>query len=260
MGNSYRAALITGSTSGIGAAFIEKLPAETSLLLTGRNSTALAKLKEALTSSGRRVDVVTADLAVSAGRDAVIEVARRASIDLLICNAGLGFSGQFPTTSIEAERQTAEVNIVATIELLHALIPSMLAAARSHSHRAGIIVVSSRAAFGPCPNLATYGASKAFQLRLVETIAVELKNEPVDILAICPTYTKTDFFSRAGAEPPPSWAVSPGTVAQEAMDNLGKKNVYLCYAPEELPNPIIRTLRFARQVAKRTLQAATDFR
>ena len=151
MGNSYRSALITGSTSGIGTAFTEALPAQTSLLLTGRNSTALAKLSEGLASSGRRVDVVTADLAVSAGRDAVIEAARRASIDLLICSAGLGFSGQFPTTSIEADRQTAEVNIVATIELLHALIPSMLAAARSHSHRAGIIVVSSSSRVRPMP-------------------------------------------------------------------------------------------------------------
>ena len=159
-------------------------------------------------------------------------------------------------TSIEAERQTAEVNVIATIELLHALIPSMLASARLHSRRAGIIVVSSRAAFGACPNLATYGASKAFQLRLVESIAVELKSEPLDILAICSTYTKTDFFARAGAAPPPSWAVSPGKVAQEAMDNLGKKNVHVCYAPGELPDPMIRALRFARRIASRTLRPA----
>ena len=62
--------------------------------------------------------------------------------------------------------------------------PGMLARARSEGRRAGLIIVSSGAAFTPLPYFATYAASKAFDFVLAESLAEELRGEPVDVLAL----------------------------------------------------------------------------
>ena len=68
-GISYHRALVTGATSGIGAAFARELPAATALLLTGRNGERLAKMRAELERSDRKVDCVQADLARREDRD-----------------------------------------------------------------------------------------------------------------------------------------------------------------------------------------------
>ncbi|HVI91863.1 MAG TPA: SDR family NAD(P)-dependent oxidoreductase, partial [Dongiaceae bacterium] len=87
---TFRTALITGASSGIGAAFARNLPRATNLLLTGRNHEKLVALASELALNGREVRTVTADLATPEGRHAVIGAAEDAGIDLLINNAGLG--------------------------------------------------------------------------------------------------------------------------------------------------------------------------
>jgi uncharacterized protein len=257
MADSFRSAAITGSSSGIGAAFARLIPPQTDLVLTGRDRAALSALEAELGRPGRRVQSLSADLSTQSGREAVIEAVKRAQVDLFVCNAGLGAAGRFPATSIAAERNTIEVNVIATTELLHALIPSMLATAKRVGGRSGIIVVASNAAFGPCENFAVYGATKAFQMRLVETLALELKGEPIDLLALCPTYTDTNFFRRAGA-PQPKWAASPMAPAKEAFERLGKTTVHSC-SGETPPSSrlwIFRPLRFTRRLVGRAVRAA----
>jgi short-subunit dehydrogenase len=224
---TFREALITGSSSGIGAAFARVLPAETNLLLTGRNSERLETLAGQLARPGRRIRVLSADLGTDAGRNAVIEAAHEAAVDLFVCNAGVGHFGPFTTTSIAAERNSLAVNVIALTELLHALVPIMIANARQNSRRGGLIVSSSAAAFSLAPGLATYGASKAYQKYLTLTLAAELHEEPLDILCLCPTYTHTGFFSQAGI-PEPSRAMTPEAVANEALAALGRDTLHLC--------------------------------
>lgn len=228
---TYRSALITGSSSGIGAAFARQLPRDTHLVLTGRNASRLEQVSLELSSPGRQVDAVVADLATAEGRAAVTAAAERAAVDLLVCNAGLATAGDFGTTSLSTERETIAVNVGATVELLYALMPSMLARATAGNRRAAIIIVSSTAAFGARPGLATYAASKAFQLRLAEALAAELKQQPIDILALCPTRTKTEFFARAGLPPAGPRAISPETVAREGLRALGRTPVHVCSPP-----------------------------
>lgn len=222
----HRAALITGASSGIGRAFAEALPASTRLVLTARSQEALAEVAGALPAGEREIDLVPADLATDAGRQAVIEAAGRAEVDLLICNAGIGHLGRLIDHTAEQERTVAELNVTTPLVLTHALLPGMLARARLDGRRAGCILLSSEAAFSPLPFFASYAASKAFNLVLAESLAEELRNEPVDLMALCPGATRTAFGARAGflgGNMP--WAVEPAEVATEALQELGRRRV-----------------------------------
>src|SRR3954451_1245821 len=90
----YRSALITGAFSGICAAFARSLPRTTELLLCGRDRDQLSALAQELTSPGRIVRTVIADLTEAAGRDSVAAAAERAAVDLVINNAGIGKLGR----------------------------------------------------------------------------------------------------------------------------------------------------------------------
>jgi hypothetical protein len=252
----HRAALITGASSGIGEAFARVLPETTSLLLTGRRADRLAALAAELTRPGRRVETVAADLGTEAGCAAVIERARGFGIELLVCNAGIGFQGTVGKIPRASERATVAVNVAATVDLVAALLPEMLQAARSGGRRAGIIIVSSTAAYGAMPEVATYAASKAFGLHFAESLAAELAGAPADVLALLPGYTATEFFARAGMAAPAK-ADSPEQVAREALQALGRRRVH--FVGTRWPdlklflarNPVLKIWRLPRLLRRR---------
>lgn len=223
---AYGCALVTGATYGIGESFAKALPPETGLILTGRTEARLDALKAALAHDGRRVEAVAADLATEAGRERVVEAAEAAGIDLLINNAGLGRFGAFVDNPLAVEREMVEVNVVAPVVLTRALLPGMLARARETGTRAGVIVVASVAGFQPIPFLATYAATKSFDLLFAEGLAGELRHEPVDVLAVCPGATRTEFFGRARlrAEIMPR-IMEPDAVARRALSALGNRTI-----------------------------------
>jgi uncharacterized protein len=220
----HRAALVTGATSGIGEAFARALPTATGLLLNGRDAAALERLAGELVAPGRRVETVAADLATDAGLNAVSARAEAFGADLLIANAGVGPFGDFLQASEDSLRATVAVNVLAPVVLSRRLLPGMLARAKAERRRrAGLIIVSSNAAFLPVPRLAAYAASKAFDLSLAEALAAELAGEPVDVLALCPTATRTRFAARSGyggGNLP--GAEDPAEVARAALRALGQ--------------------------------------
>lgn len=219
-------ALVTGATSGIGEAFVTALAQSTDLLLTGRNEAKLAALQDRFRDSDRTVETVAADLATLEGMDRIADAAEAFGIDLLVNNAGVGQLGRHLDHDPTAVRETVMVNVVAVADLTRRLLPSMMARAYEYKQRAGVIIVSSTAAFLPIPHFATYAATKAFDLHYAEAIAEELRDDPVDILALCPGATKTEFNNRAGAR----WqafplASDPEAVAREALQTLGRETI-----------------------------------
>lgn len=223
---TYRRALVTGATSGIGKAFAIELPGETDLLLTGRNADRLAALAGELARPGRRVETMVADLSDEAQVRDVAAWGDSEQIDLLINNAGLGGLGGIFDHSLDTERDTVAVNVTAVLILTRSLGPGMLARARHTGRRSGIIILSSTSAFSAVPYFATYAASKAFDLSFAEGLAEELRGEPVDILALCPGATRTAFGERAGfgAGGIPG-ATDPRQVAREGLQALGRQTV-----------------------------------
>ncbi|MBJ3778845.1 SDR family NAD(P)-dependent oxidoreductase [Acuticoccus mangrovi] len=216
-----QAALVTGATGGIGEAFARALPAETGLVLTGRDAARLAELKAEF---GTRAEIVPADLATAEGIAAVADAAERFGCDLLVNNAGLGAYGAFLEVDFEEHRRALRVNVEAAMELVHRVVPGMLARAHLADRRAGLINVASSTAFFPVPRLATYAASKAMILAFTESFSAEMSGEPIDILASCPGAVRTEFGHRAGyrggAIP---GAMAPDKVARASLAALGRQ-------------------------------------
>jgi uncharacterized protein len=225
---AFRSAMITGASSGLGAAFSAVLPPTTNLLLTARNESALRAIAGKVREEGRRVKIVATDLSTPEGRDAVIDACEGLEIDLLINNAGMGTYGPFLQTEEHALEATIAVNVLAPVVLARRLLPGMIKRARSAGRRAGIINVSSGAAFVPVPTMAVYGASKVFDLSFSEAIAAELGGEPIDVLTLCPGATRTQFAARAGFERGNlPGAVEPERVARAAMNALGRQRTLI---------------------------------
>ncbi len=230
----HRCALITGATSGIGKAFAQALPLATNLVLTGRTEARLVTLRDSLASVGREIVIIPADLATQAGRNRVVAAADAAGIDLLVNNAGLGYFGALIDNSLEAELEMTEVNVVAPVILTRALLPGMISRAEASGSRAGVILVSSVAAFNSLPFFATYAATKGFELLFAEALSGELTSEPVDVLALCPGPTRTDFFRRAGlSDGFFPHIMDANTVARRGLAALGHRTI-------EISDPVRR--------------------
>ncbi|MDO5627118.1 MAG: SDR family oxidoreductase [Mobilicoccus sp.] len=186
-------ALITGATSGIGAAFADRLAADGhDLVLVARSESTLQEKAATLRAGGVEVEVLVADLA---DREAVEQVAERlrsegSPVDLLINNAGFGTGQGFLENDIAEEERSMAVMMQAVMVLSHAAGRAM--AERGHG---AIINVSSVASF---MYSGSYSAAKAWVTTFTEGIATELEPRGVVATALCPGLTRTDFHRRAG--------------------------------------------------------------
>jgi short-subunit dehydrogenase len=204
-GDSTRGlALVTGASSGIGAAFARALAARRyPLLLVARRRERLAQLAREL---GGDVAILAVDLTAP---DAIARINEALSslppLEILINNAGYATHGEFVDRDGGREREMIRLNTLAPLQLTHALLPALIARGRG-----GIINVSSIAAFQAVPYMATYGATKAFVLSWSEALYEELRDTGVRVLCLCPGPTATEFFAVAGM--PPSLSKWPHTM------------------------------------------------
>lgn len=191
-------ALVTGASSGIGAAYAEQLAARGhDLILVARDE---ARLRAAADRIGREtgvaVEVMAADLTQPADLALVRDrVATDAGLGLLVNCAGLGPLGPSLDSPAELYDGMLDLNV-------RALQTLTFAAARAFAGRgAGAIVnVSSAVALIPERFNAGYAAQKAFVLALTQGLAAEIGGKGVRLQAVLPGVTRTEFFDRAGAD------------------------------------------------------------
>ena len=238
-----RSALVTGATSGIGAAFARALPAATNLVIVARDEERLTAMLAELEGPERKVTPVAADLGTVQGRSLAAAAAEEAAIDCLINNAGLGAFGRFLEPESGMEALTLEVNVVAPTVLCRALLPGMIERARAEGTRAALLNVASTAAFVPVPQLAVYAASKAFVLSFTEALTAELQGSPIDVLAVCPGATDTEFAGRAGFTGRMPGAQDPAVVAKRALAAVGRRATAFSDLPSELALAPLAQLR-----------------
>jgi short-subunit dehydrogenase len=190
-------ALVTGASAGIGLALAEQLAAGgTNLILTARRRERLEALAEKLTTlHGVRIEVVPADLTLPTAPEHLFAYTekQRIAVDLLVNNAGFGTYGPFLTSDRARQVEMVQVNITAVITLTHLYLPGMID--RRHGD---ILIVASTAAFQGVPYLATYAATKAFDLLFAEALAQEVRAHGIRVCALCPGQTMTEFQEVAG--------------------------------------------------------------
>lgn len=193
-----RTALVTGASSGIGAAFAHEFAAHGhDLVLTARRED---RLKEVATriegSRGVRVKVMRFDLAQHDAPQRLCEELAREGIvvDALVNNAGYGVPGRYLRSSWETHEAFLRVMLTSVTELTYRLLPGMV------ERRFGrIINVASLAGLVPASAGHTlYGASKVFLIRFSEALALEVAQDGVHVTAICPGFTMSEFHDVNG--------------------------------------------------------------
>jgi uncharacterized protein len=220
------AALITGASSGIGEAFaVELAQRGMDLILVARSETKLKQLAERLRSQHSiKAEAIVQDLTVPEAATSVYKTVQDLgwSIDLLINNAGFGDYGLFCDRPRQKQLDMIQLNIAALVDLTHQFLPTMV-----ERHSGSIINVASIAAFQPLPYLSVYAATKAFVLSFSEALWEENRRHNVDILAVCPGPTESQFF--AAADFPQTFAnssqkaTSAEQVVKEALQALAAK-------------------------------------
>lgn len=243
-----RRALVTGASSGLGAAFAEALARRGfDLVIVARRRERLETLADELRDRYEiAVQVLMADLTQAADLQAVeSHVASDAALTILVNNAGFGTIGRF--AELDPDRDEAEVrlNVVALSRLTRAALPGMIARGLG-----GIINVSSVSGFLPGPFHATYGASKAFVNSFTEALHEELHGSGVRVQALCPGFTRTEFQERAGvaSRNVPSFAwMSAEYVVETSLAAL-RRGTLVC-----IPGPIYQLLTTLIAVLPRSL-------
>ena len=182
-----RWALVTGASSGIGAATVRALRAEGyEVIASARREDRLAELSE---ETG--CIYVVADLTTDEGVEILAEAVEAAGgVDVLVNNAG-GALGTDPVAEgkLDEWRAMYELNVIATLAITQKLLPAM-------RERGGdVVFILSTAAIGTYPGGAGYVAAKHAERQIADTLRLELMGEPVRIISIDPGMVKTDEFS-----------------------------------------------------------------
>ena len=189
-------ALVTGSSSGIGAEFAKLLAAAgCNLVLTARRRDRLEAIAgELREANGVSVHVVDADLGAPEGANTVCDFLKEQNleVDILVNNAGFGSSGEFHATAPEKLQGMIQVNIASLVALTRTLLDGM------RVRRSGnIMMVGSVNAFLPVPHFAVYSATKAFVKSFGEALAKECDGTGVTVTNIHPGGTRTEFVEVA---------------------------------------------------------------
>jgi len=235
-------ALVTGASSGIGAAFAERLAEDGyDLAIVARRRDRLDALAEKLGQShAAHVEVITADLSQPSKLRTVENwVAEDSALELLVNNAGFG--GYMPFVELDPDKATELINlkVLAVTRLTRAALPGMIA--RGHG---SIINVSSRLAFSgslgssQLPKRATYAGANAFINTFTQLLQSELEGTGVRVQVLCPGVVQTEFHETAGIDRnryPAAIVMKPDDVVQASLAGL-KLGEVICVPALEDPN------------------------
>jgi len=185
-------ALVTGATAGIGAAYAKLLAKEGfDLVLVARDLPRLKGVAKELSKLYKiKAETIKADLTKPAQ---LAKVEKRLAnnskpIEVLVNNAGFGIKESFIDTQIEKEQELLDVLVTAPLRLTHAVLPGMIK--RNNGIIVNVSSVASWIAGG------TYSAAKSYLTVFTEYLHTELKGTNVNISALCPGFTRTEFHQR----------------------------------------------------------------
>ena len=197
--NSNRSfAVVTGASTGIGYHLAREFATHDFDVLITADESRINQASLEIEQLGARVYAVQADLTKPEEVERLWKEVQATGrdVDAIAINAGVGTSGDFSTeTELDQELRIIDLNVRSTVHL------TKLAARRMVERGQGrILITASIAGTMPTPQMAVYGASKAFDLEFAQSLHHELKDKGVTVTALKPGATDTEFFNRAGME------------------------------------------------------------
>ena len=190
------AALITGASSGIGAIYADRLARRGhDLVLVARNKARLddvaARIRDA---TGRRVDVLAADLGDKADLARVEEVLRTdPRLSILVNNAGVGATAPLLQADVDEMSRLITLDVDALMRLTYAAAPAFVG-------RGGGTIINIASIVGVAPEIlnGVYGGAKAFVLAFSQSLRHELADKGLRVQVVLPGAVATEFWGIAG--------------------------------------------------------------
>lgn len=223
-------ALVTGASSGIGFSLASELASRGYDLVVCSAGERLAAAAQELREQGTLVTDVTADLSTPEGIEALWAQCQALGrpLDVACLNAGVGVGGLFWQTELEDELNMIRLNCLGLVHLAKYVVQQMVERGTGN-----ILITSSIAGEMVAPREAVYSATKAFGLSFAHSLRYELHDSDVNVTALQPGPTDTDFFHRAGMDDTQvgqegKHESQPEDVARQGIDALlaGKDHVY----------------------------------
>ena len=192
-------AIVTGGSSGIGKAIVDKLCSQgINVIIVAYPDKLLPETAKEMRKKYTAVQVldVGADLSNPSFMDEVKEVTKDKTISLLFCNAGFMISGFFADCPNGKNQANISVNVTSHVSLAHEYINRML----SSQVKGAVFFTSSPAWMLPGPSAALYAGTKAFVSHFGVSIAAELKSKGVDVCVVHPSPVASRFYDQAADE------------------------------------------------------------
>jgi short-subunit dehydrogenase len=190
-------ALITGASSGLGTEFARQFAARgANVVLIARREDRLRELADRLEADHH---IVATPLAIDLAQPDAAAQVRRAldergiGIQSLVNNAGFGMKGYLVDADPARVAEMVQVNVATLVALTRELLPDLV-----RSGNGALVSIASTGAYQPCPNMAVYGATKAFVLSFTEALAYETRDTGLSVLTVSPGATRTEFFDVVG--------------------------------------------------------------
>lgn len=207
--NEGRVAVISGASSGIGAATARAL-SETGahVVLLARRKDKLATLAKAIKEAGRTADVYEVDVTDRAAVERIAAAVGR--VDIVVNNAGIMLPNPIEAKREEQWKQQIDLNVGGLMNVIAAFTPALVESAKRHG-MADLVNISSIAARNIFPYFAVYSATKAFVSHLSITLRAELGPKGVRVSAIEPGIVATELQGHVDFQGANDWLAGAKT-------------------------------------------------
>lgn len=187
--------LITGGSQGIGAALVKQARAAGhQVVFTGRNHALIADVEKATGAYG-----ITADVGVDGDNVRTVDECQRrmGGIDVLINNAGTGYSAEMGSLDVDRMRSLFGTNVFGMVDLTNRIVPLMKAQASGD-----IINLASTSGMKGAKGATAYAASKWAIRGITQCWQAELRPSGIRVVCICPSEVQTNWMGRTGRNNP----------------------------------------------------------